>query len=647
MTETETPTFERLRFAARFTATCLALTAVFAAAPAGAQQPPDDLKRLSIEELMSVDVTTAGRREQPIGATTAAMSVITGDDIRRAGVTTIADALRLADGVHVARLNNGSWSISARGFNGSTPNKLLVMVDGRTVYSPLFAGVFWNTLDYVLADVDRIEVIRGPGTVLWGANAVNGVVNIITRHSRDTQGTLVSVTSGHEDPAILQARYGGGLGTTTWRTYGKFAVRDAQRFASGLPSADERRRGQAGFRVDGSAGDNAWLVAGDAFHSRDDLPDRPAGEFTHLALQTRWSHALSGDSRVDVQSYYRREYRRIPGQLTHHIDIVDLDLQHATDWGTRHDIVWGGGVRVNWDETHGSAAIQFDPVERTYPVQNLFVQDEVTIVPGHLFATLGLKYERNAFSGGELQPNLRARLMMARNQVVWGGLSRAVRRPTRLDDDLVVSAPTGVVLVRGTHEFEAEKLTATEVGYRIQPAAILSVDVTAFWHQYHDLRSQDAPATGLLPLTIGNTLEGASRGVELGVNVQPVTWWQTHVGYTWLTTEVERAPGSRDTSGGASETNDPDYVFNIRSSVDLPRDVEVDAILRSVGALPHPQAPAYTELTLRGAWHVTPQLELSITGEDLLHGHHPESGPPTPARVEFERSIRGGITLRF
>jgi iron complex outermembrane receptor protein len=646
VTPTTTSTPDR-RSPTRFGVSCLLLMAALGSAPAAAQQPADDLKRLTIEELMRVDVTTAGRREQPIGATTAAMSVITADDIRRAGVTTIADALRLADGVHVARSSNGTWNISARGFNGSTPNKLLVMVDGRTVYSPLFAGVFWNTLDYVLEDIDRIEVIRGPGTVLWGANAVNGVVNIITRHSRETQGTLVSVTAGDEDPAILQARYGGRTGPTTWRTYGKFAVRDAQRFASGLSSADDRRRGQAGFRIDRSAGDSAWLVAGDVFHSRDQLPDRPAGEFTHLAMQTRWSRELPGDSRVDVQSYYRREYRRIPEQLTHHVDVFDIDAQHATDWGSRHEVVWGGGIRVNWDQTQGGATIQFDPVDRTYPLQSLFVQDEIAIVPGHLFATLGVKYERNAFSGGEMQPNLRARLMMARNQVLWGGVSRAVRRPTRLDDDLLISDPAGALLVRGTHEFEAEKLTAIEVGYRIQPSTMLSVDATAFRHHYGDLRSQDAPATGLLPLTIGNTLEGASRGVELGVNVQPVRWWQTHAGYTWLTTAVERTPGSRDLSGGASETNDPEYFFNIRSSLDLPREVEVDAMLRRVAALPNPRVPAYTELTIRGGWHVTPQVELAITGEDLLHGQHPESGPDTPARVEWERSIRGGITLRF
>src|SRR5687768_14294798 len=232
-------------------ASALAMAVLTSAAVAAAQPDQEDLKRLSIEQLMLIDVTTAGRRAEPVGTTAAAVSVISGEDIRRAGITTIADAVQLADGVHVARFNNGTWAISSRGFNSNTANKLLVMVDGRTVYSPLFTGVFWNVLDYVLEDIDRIEVIRGPGAALWGANAVNGVINIITRHSRDTQGTLVSASSGNEDRFLTDVRYGAAAGPVTWRAYGKFADRDAARLANGSDSGDPRRHGQAGFRVDG------------------------------------------------------------------------------------------------------------------------------------------------------------------------------------------------------------------------------------------------------------------------------------------------------------------------------------------------------------------------------------------------------------
>jgi iron complex outermembrane receptor protein len=614
---------------------------------AAAQPGQEDLKRLTIEELMRIDVTTAARRPEPIASTTSAVSVITGEDIRRSGVTTIADALELADGVHVSRLNNGTWRISTRGFNGSTPNKLLVMIDGRTVYSPLFAGVFWNMVDYPLEDVERIEVIRGPGAVLWGANAVNGVVNIITRHSRDTQGALVSVSSGNEHPALLDARYGGTLGRGTWRGYGKVAIRDQQVLASGLPSGDGIRRGQAGFRIDSGTNATAWLLKGDVLHSTEDLPDREDADFGDISLQGRWSRTLADGSRVDVLSYYRREHRRVPSQLTHDIDVFDLDVQHATSLGTRHRVVWGGGFRVNRDDTEGSDVLRFEPERRTYAVSSLFAQDEIALVPGRLYATAGLKFEHNAFSGGELQPNLRARLEMPYRQVLWGAVSRAIRRPTRLDDDALVLGANGIVLVRGTHGFEAEALTAFELGYRVQPVDAFSVDATVFRHAFDDLRSQDLPEGGGLPITIGNTLEGDSTGVEVGVNVQPAPRWRTHIGYTFLRSEVRGQPGSRDVSGGSAESNDPNHLFQLRSSLDLPYALELDATLRGVGELPDPRVPAYAELSLRLGWRAAPRLDLWVVGHDLLHASHPEAGPDLPARVHFERAVRVGVTMRF
>jgi iron complex outermembrane receptor protein len=627
------------RWTALLVATCLC-----AFVPAAAAQ--DDLKRLSIEELMRIDVTTAARHLQPLGTTAAAISVITGDDIRRAGVTTIADALVLADGMHVARFNNGTWAISPRGFNINTANKLLVMIDGRTVYSPLFAGVFWNMEDYVLGDIDRIEVVRGPGAVLWGANAVNGVVNIITRHSRDTQGTLVTLAAGNEDPLIAEARYGGATTAFTWRAYAKVAARAAQRLATGASSDDARRRGQLGFRLDGGDTDGTtWLLKGDAFHSRDDLIDRAPGEFTELDLHGRWSFPV-GRSRVDLQSYYRREYRRVPQQLTHHIDIVDIDMQQRMTVAGRHDVIWGAAARLNRDGTHGSATLSFDPVNRVYPVAGVFVQDDVAVLPARLFITVGAKYEHNDFSGGELQPNLRARYLMSRGQIVWGSVTRAVRRPTRFDDDIVVTGPTGAVLVRGSDDFQPESLVAGEVGYRIQPSPLFSFDATVFRHRISDLRSQELPQTGP-PVIVGNTLEGDVRGVEIGVNVQPLSRWRAHVGYTRLDTEIRRTPGSRDIGGGATEANDPDQFVGLRTSLDLPHGIEIDVMLRAVAALPNPAVPSYTEVDLRGGWWVTPRTELWVVGQDLLHDRHPEFGAALPTRVEFERSLRLGLTFRM
>ena len=627
----------------RSTALLVAICLCACASSASAQ---DNLKRLSIEELMRIDVTTTARQLQPLGTTAAAISVITGDDIRRAGVTTIADALLLADGMHVARFNNGTWAISPRGFNTNTANKLLVMIDGRTVYSPLFAGVFWNMEDYVLGDIDRIEVVRGPGAVLWGANAVNGVVNIITRHSRDTQGALVNIAAGNEDPLIAETRYGGATAAFTWRTYAKVAARDAQRLTSGAPSGDSRRRGQVGFRLDGGAADGTtWLLKGDAFHSRDHLMDRSPGEFTELDLQGRWSLPV-GRSRVDIQSYYRREYRRVPQQLTHHIDVFDVDGQQRMTFAGRHNVIWGAGARLNRDGTHGSATLSFDPVNRAYPVASVFVQDDIALRPDRLFITLGAKYEHNGFSGGELQPNLRVRYLMSWGQIVWGSVTRAIRRPTRFDDDIVVSGPTGAVLVRGSNDFVPESLVAGEVGYRIQPSPFFSFDATVFSHRISDLRSQELPQTGP-PVIVGNSLEGDVKGIEIGVNVQPLQRWRTHVGYTRLDTEIRRTPGSRDIGGGTTEANDPDQFVGMRTSVDLPHAIEIDLMLRAVAALPNPAVPSYTELDLRAGWWATPRTELWVAGQDLLHDRHPEFGAALPTRIEFERSVRVGITFRM
>jgi iron complex outermembrane receptor protein len=616
---------------------------------AGDAQPDSQaLKKLSIEELMDIDVTLTSRRPEPVRTAAAAISVITGDDIRRAGVTTIGDAIALADGVHVARLNNGTWAISARGFNQNTSNKLLVMVDGRTVYSPLFAGVFWNTIDYLLEDVDRIEVIRGPGATLWGANAVNGVVNIVTRDARQSQGTLLAVTSGNEDPAIAEVRHGGGGGDLYWRAYGKFARRDDQKLANGTSAGDAVNRGQAGFRVDGGAPDNdRWMLKGDLFHSQVAFADRPDGEFIDANVQARVWHVFSPASQLEVGGFYRREYRRVPLQLTHRIDVVDTDVQHTWTRFRRHNLVWGAGLRVNTDKTHSSAVLRFDPPERRYPVASLFAQDEITLAGDRVFVTAGIKVEHNAFSGADWQPNLRARWVLPASQVLWAAAARAVRRPTRLDDDVVVTTPPGIVLVRGSDEFASEKLTSLEVGYRTGAIGPFSVDATMFAHDYDDLRSQESPAAAPIPVVLGNSLHGHSAGVELGINVQPLTAWRTHVGYTYLNTDITRDEGSRDVGQGVSEANDPHHVLSLRTSVDLGRAIEIDAFVRRVGALPNPAVPAFTEVNARIGWRPTTRVDIALIGQDLVHARHPEFGVDSPARLEFERAVRVVMTLRI
>jgi iron complex outermembrane recepter protein len=629
----------------RFRARLLTVAVSFVAAAAAAQTP-DELRQTSIEDLMRIDVTTVTRGPQAFGTTGAAVSVITSNEIRRSGVTTIADALRLADGVHVAQSANSSWNITTRGFNQATANKLLVMVDGRTVYSPLFTGVFWNVIDYTLEDIDRIEVIRGPGATLWGANAVNGIINIITRHSADTQGLFLTTSAGNEDRALVSARYGGTTRGTSWRLYGKFVDTDDQRFSTGAPANDARHRGQAGFRVDGgsTAGTN-WMLKGDAFHSRERFTLAGRGEATELALQGRWSRPLADASRLTVQSYYRREMRVSPNQLTHHIDIIDVDAQHSTTLHNRHSIVWGGGVRANWDVTHGTRALQFDPEARTYGLTSGFVQDDIALVPDRLFATVGAKYEHNSFSGGEFQPSVRARLLLSHEQVLWGAVSRAARRPSRLEVDVLSISP--LLTLVGNDEFDAEELFATEVGYRVQPTSELSLDATFFHHEFDNLRSIDVGPAGTRLAILGNSYQGHSHGIELSTNIQPHPRWRTHVGYTWLDTDVVASPGSMILGPGASEANDPHHLFNIRTAVDLPHDVELDASLRVVGELSPTPVPAVTSLGLRAGWRATRRLEFFVSGQNLLDSRHPEFGDALPTRVEIERSVRAGLTIRY
>jgi iron complex outermembrane receptor protein len=389
------------------------------------------------------------------------------------------------------------------------------------------------------------------------------------------------------------------------------------------------------------------MVKGDMFHSRTGFADRPDGEFTDANMQAQVSRVFSPASRLEVGGYYRREYRRVPRQLTHHIDVFDLDLQHTWTGHPRHQMVWGGALRVNRDKTHASAVLRFDPSERTYPVSSVFAQDEIALVADRVFVTAGMKVERNAFSGADWQPNVRARWMLPSRQVLWGAAARAVRRPTRFDDDLEALGPGGVVLARGSDEFESEQLTSFEVGYRSGLRGLVSLDATVFAHDYNDLRSQESPAAAPLPIVVGNSLNGRSAGVELGLNVQPMTSWRTHMSYTYVETSITRDPDSRDVGGGLSEANDPHHLFSLRTSVDVGRQVEVDGFLRYVGALPNPAVPAFAELNARIAWQATPRLLLALVGQDLAHRQHPEFGADTPFRLEFERSVRALVTLRL
>ena len=613
--------------------------------PAAPQTDESSLKRLSIEELSRINVTSTMKYAEPVREAAAAIQVISGDDIRRAGITTLPEALRLATGVQVARFDGRTWAISARGFNISTANKLVVMIDGRSVYTPLFSGVFWDVQDVVLADVDRIEVIRGPGATLWGANAVNGVINVVTRPAAETEGTLVQVDGGTElGQATVRHGIRMGAGGAA-RVYGKFRYRDSQRFETGASARDPLRFGQAGFRLEtGLSGRTLFTLQGDAYKGKLGIADRPDSDVAGGNLLARVSHTRSSGSQVQFQAYYDGTYRKVPRQFSEHRDTLDLEAQYRTVWKARHDIVSGLGFQV----THGRAApsqvLFFAPETRTSPLTNLFVQDDIALAPGRVHLIIGTKVEHNDYTGMEYQPSARLRWTTG-EQTIWGAVSRAVRMPTRFDTDLRFTGPAPFVVLRGDPAFHSESVVATELGYRRAVSPRLSVDLASFVNVYDDLRTQEPSPPAGLPIVLSNELNARTAGIEATAAYQAAARVQLHAGYTLLSERFRLDPGSFDLTNGTSEYNDPRHQVWLRAFTDLPASMEGDAVFRYVGRLPHPPVPAYAELTLRLGWRSGP-VDLSIVGDNLLHDHHPEFGDLNP-REEYRRSAFGQLTWRF
>ena len=631
------------RIAAAFALACLLES------PAGAQDEiaAADLKNLSIEELMQIDVTSVSRRSERMNAAAAAITVVTAEDIRRSGVTSLPEAIRLINSVHVARQNQGTWAVSARGFNLTTANKMLVLIDGRSVYTPLFSGVFWDVQDTLLEDVERIEVIRGPGATLWGANAVNGVINIITRPAADTQGGLATVAAGNEESSGA-ARYGGTIGSGHYRVYGKVFDRDALVLVSGADAGDDMRMGQGGFRADWKTSEtDAFTVQGDAYTGQTGAATNDDTNLDGGNLLGRWTRTRSPRSGVELQVYWDRTHRYIPDTFEEHLDILDLDFQHRLPVGGRHDVMWGFGYRWHHDRVENSDAVAFLPGERDFDLFSAFVQDEISLLDDRLDVTVGTKLEHNDSTGLEVQPSLRAAWKPSERRTLWGAVSRAVRTPTRIDEDVVFYFPDGSPIILGSRDFESEDLLAWELGYRVQLTPELLMDLATFYNVYDNLRSQEPQPGGGFPRILANRVEGETYGAELRFNAQPVPGWRLQLAYTHLEKELEAEPGSRDPFGGLAEGNDPEDRVMLRSLLDLPFGLELDAWLRHVGELPSPLVDDYMELDLHLGWQARDNLGFSLVGQNLLHESHAEFGPAGPLREEVERSFYGKVTWRF
>jgi iron complex outermembrane receptor protein len=619
----------------------LALTgAAFAQTPRTGQL--DELKQLSIEELADTDVTTASRRIERLKDVAAAVSVITGEDLRRMGVMTLPQALRLAGHLHVSQVSGPQYAISARGFAISTANKMLVLIDGRTVYSPVFAGVFWETQDVVINDIERIEVTRGPGGSVWGANAVNGVINVITKRAVDTRGTFVNVSAGSSVLGPYAIRHGGRVGSSgSYRAYAKVRFEDSHQLESGIDARDDFDFGQAGFRLesDQSAPSKAFLQ-GDLYTGTTGQLNGTEANTSGGNLLGRWTHAY-GDHASSVQVYYDHTYRRVPNQYRGVLDTFDVDAQHQWHTG-RHQVVFGAGYRrYDGDDLGDGPGFFFEPRERTSNRFNFFAQDEIGLGHG-VFVTFGSKFEVNEFSGLEVQPTVRARWSAA-HRSVWGSVSRAMRVPSRFDTDLRIRAPGGDdLLLTGSADFEAENVIAYEAGYRQQVRDRFSVDIAAYVNQYDDLRTQELGR----PITLANMMNGLSRGIESTVSVQAAPWWQLQGSHAYLWKEFTFDPGSRDLTQGASEANDPRNIFKLRSYVNATNRIEIDAFFRLVGSLPQPAVDAYSELDARVGYRIRPGWDLSLIGTNLLHERHIEFRAGT-APETYERAVTLRSVWRF
>jgi iron complex outermembrane recepter protein len=599
-----------------------------------------DLKRLSIEELAQIDVTSVSRRVEKLSETAAAVSVIDSDDISRSGITTLSETLRLADGVDVARVNSSTWATSLRGFTTNPANKLLVLMDGRSLYSPLTSGTFWDAQDTLLADVDRIEVIRGPGGAVWGANAVNGVINVITKEAQSTIGDYVSVAAGSDEHVYAAARHGGRVGAGAYRVYGKYRQRGATLFTStGQSAGDPVQAGQGGFRVDsGRQAAATWFIEGAAYRGTNGFSDRPDGDIAGGNILGRWTRAFTGSSAFQGQVYYDGTHRRVPLQFTETRHTVDIDLQQRLRAADRHSIVFGGGARFSRGNDVGIAGFFFEPAIRSNTLFNLMIQDEIALKRDRVYLIVGSKFERNDFTGFEVQPTIRGRWTPDTRQTAWAAVSRAVRLPTRLDTDLrLIDLATQRVTLTGSQDFEAEEVIAFEAGYRVRPISILSIDAAAFSNRYDQLRSTELTFVPQPLIVLQNLLNGRTRGVEVASTIQPMPAFRVHGSYAYLHKVLTFDPGSRDVYGGAVEGNDPSHLLSFRSSVDLPRHTSFDLFFRRAGARPAPFTPAYSELDLRVGWRARPGWDLSIVGQNLLHARHSELLPLNAPHYDFRR----------
>jgi iron complex outermembrane receptor protein len=630
----------------------LLLAAALASGAHAADPQGADFADLSIEELANIQVTSVSKKPERLLDAPASVFVITAEDIRRAGASSIPEALRLAPNLQVGQVSGYGYAISARGLNGSgnsAPNKLLVMIDGRSVYAPLFSGVFWDQQDLILEDVERIEVISGPGGTMWGVNAVNGVINITTRSAQATQGSL-AVLRGASDGGDAAFRQGGRHGDTSWRVYGKMLSRAHTDTENGTRVNDRWRQAQVGFRADWERGSDLFSVNGNVYRGDLQQPEPGAISVSGTALRLgdidtrganltgRWERALEGGGRLSAKAYFDHTQRDVPPTFSELLNIADIEIQHSLpSWGA-HSLVWGANVRHSWDRVTNSEVIAFLPARAEQTWASLFAQDEIALRPD-LSLTLGARIERNDYTGNELLPTARLSWRLSPHHAVWTALSRTVRAPTRLDADAFIPGRPPYLL-RGGPEVRAEVAKVFELGYRGQPLAGLSYSATLFHNEYDHLRTQEIDPTRTF-LTFGSLMEGEATGIEMWGSYQLSEAWRMSAGYTALHERLRLKPGSNDVAGPSNAGKDPSHTLQLRSNYSFDERRELEVALRKVAALENPAVPGYWAFDARFGWRLQPNLELSVIGRNL-NGSHGEYGP-LASRTEVGREV--GVKL--
>ena len=622
--------------------------ALLGAGTAGAEPGVQGLKDLSIEELSNIEITSVSKRDEKLSDAPTSVFVITSEDIRRSGATSLPEALRLAPNLQVARLSANEYAISARGFNGTAANKLLVLIDGRSVYSPLFSGVFWDVQDVMIEDVERIEVISGSGGTLWGVNAVNGVINVITRSANQTQGGLAIAGGGNrEDRASL--RYGGSLANDVkFRIYAThFDMRDTE-IQSGDTKDDAAHQSQVGFRADWQHEADSFMVKGDAYTGREEQP--PPGSIsisgvtlalgeisvTGANLISRWEHGWEGGGAFSAQAYYDHTERSVPPTFEDSQGIVDLQLQYSASPIGAHTAVVGAEYRYGMDRVTNSAYIALLPANLDQTWSSVFAQDEIALIDS-LHLTLGVRAEHNDYTGTEVLPTARLAWKWSPNEMLWAAASRTDRAPSRLDHDTFVPGQAPFLL-RGGPDVLAETADDYEIGYRGQITSAASFSATVYHTVYDRLRTNQVDPS-FTYLFYGNGMQGTTTGLELWGSYQATPIWRLNAGFSRLRQEFNLTPYSIDVGTlQSTEGANPSRWGILRSTLDLGPRTEFDVTLRYVGALSQPVVPSYTALDLRVGWQLSSKLDLSLLGQNLLGSGHGEF-TDVATRTDFKRAV--------